>query len=40
MFRRDPRVAALLPELEGQMASGAITPTLAASRLLERFEAR
>ena len=38
LFRRDPRVAALLPELEAQVASGAITPTLAASRLLERFE--
>jgi len=38
LFRRDPRVAALLPELEAQVASGAITPTLAASRLLEHFE--
>lgn len=33
-FRRDPRVAALLPELEAEVIAGKITPTLAARRLL------
>lgn len=34
-FRRDPRVVALLPGLEEDVASGKITPALAARRLLE-----
>ena len=33
-FRRDPRVAERLPELERQVVAGEITPTLAATRLL------
>ncbi len=33
-FRRSPRVAEMLPELERQVVAGEITPTLAATRLL------
>ncbi len=33
-FRRDPRVAESLPQLEDDVAAGRITPTLAARRLL------
>ncbi len=34
-FRSHPRIVAALPEIEQQVASGQITPTLAATRLLE-----
>ncbi len=33
-FRRSPRVAEILPELERQVVAGEITPTLAATQLL------
>jgi LAO/AO transport system kinase len=33
-FRADPRVAALLPELESQVLAGSISPRAAAARVL------
>jgi len=37
-FRAHPRVAELLPELEKKILAGELTPTLAATRLLEVFK--
>ncbi len=37
-FQRNPRVADLLPDLEGRVVTGEITPTLAATRLLSAAE--
>lgn len=39
-FRRSPRVAEALPELERQVVAGEITPTLAAVRVLDLERAR
>ncbi len=39
-FRRDPRVAESLPELEDEVVTGKITATLAARRLLETYGGR